>query len=70
MVIPKVETDVIDRSLIRHDPKKVVDAIKNNKHINIEQLDEFREINLGVWEGQTQFDIKAAYPAKINLAGI
>jgi len=28
VVIPKVETDAIDRSLIRHDPKKVAEAIK------------------------------------------
>ncbi|QGQ99431.1 histidine phosphatase family protein [Paenibacillus psychroresistens] len=45
---------------------RTAEIIKNNKNIDIVQLDEFREINLGEWEGQTQTEIKAAFPESFN----
>jgi broad specificity phosphatase PhoE len=45
---------------------RTAEIIKNNKNAAIVQLDEFREINLGAWEGQTQSDIKEAFPEQFN----
>jgi broad specificity phosphatase PhoE len=45
---------------------KTAELIKKNKNIAIVQLDAFKEINLGEWEGQTQSHIKEAYPEQFN----
>lgn len=42
------------------------ELIKGNRNVQITACDEFREINLGVWEGEIQERIREMYPQQLD----
>ncbi|SEK19920.1 probable phosphoglycerate mutase [Paenibacillus sp. cl141a] len=42
------------------------ELIKGNRNVQISACDEFREINLGVWEGEIQERIRELYPQQLD----
>ncbi|WP_195575531.1 histidine phosphatase family protein [Paenibacillus sp. 1001270B_150601_E10] len=42
--------------------RNTAEIIRRDRKVEIEECDEFREINLGVWEGKTQSEAKEDYP--------
>lgn len=42
------------------------ELIKGNRNVQITACDEFREINLGVWEGEIQERIREVYPQQLD----
>jgi probable phosphoglycerate mutase len=45
-------------------------GIVQNEHCHLEKIREFREINLGEWEGRTFLEVKAQYPVEYEKRGL
>ncbi|MED5016752.1 histidine phosphatase family protein [Paenibacillus chibensis] len=45
---------------------RTAEIIKGDREIDIHTLDEFKEINLGIWEGKTQAEVKANDPEQFH----
>ncbi|MNZ76774.1 Phosphoserine phosphatase 1 [compost metagenome] len=46
---------------------RTAEIIKGNREIDIQFSDNLREMNLGIWEGNIQDDIKETYPEQYEL---
>ena len=46
--------------------RRTAEIIRGELDIHITECDQFREINLGVWEGKTQSEAKELYPAEYH----
>ncbi|WP_199624825.1 histidine phosphatase family protein [Paenibacillus alkalitolerans] len=45
---------------------KTAEIIRRDREVSITKCDDFKEINLGVWEGQTQETVKATFEVQFN----
>jgi broad specificity phosphatase PhoE len=45
---------------------RTADCIRRHREMNIIECDDFKEINLGEWEGQTQSSVKEKFPEQFS----
>ncbi|WIV21133.1 histidine phosphatase family protein [Paenibacillus polygoni] len=46
--------------------RRTAEIIRGELEVNIIECDEFREINLGVWEGKSQSEVRELYPMEFD----